>query len=110
MSNSQKEKYQGVVDYYSARKKENNGETMADFSGSSIMMDMRKIANHPILHRHYFTDDKIRSFAKKLAFTDSYKKTNPQYIFEELAIMSDFQVYQLCEKHVSLICLLFYYF
>lgn len=102
MSDSQKEKYQDIVDYYSTRKAQNNGESSADIAGSAIMMEMRKIANHPLLHRHYFTDDKIRSFAKKLAFTDSFKKTNPQYIFEELAVMSDFQVYQLCEKHVSL--------
>lgn len=101
MSDNQKEKYQEIVDYYSRRKVENQAEISADIAGASIMMDMRKMANHPLLHRHYFTDDKIRSFAKKLAFTDSYKKTNPQYIFEELAIMSDFQVYQLCEKHVS---------
>lgn len=102
MSDSQKEKYQDLLDYYSSRKLESNGESSSEIAGASIMMDLRKIANHPLLHRHFFTDDKIRNISKKLAFTDSYKKTNPQYIFEELAVMSDFQVYQLCEKHVSI--------
>lgn len=109
MSDSQKEKYQNFVDYYSTRKVLADGETSTDITGSSIMMEMRKIANHPLLHRNYFTDEKIRSFAKKLAFTDSYKKTNPQYIFEELAIMSDFQVYQICQKHVSFEVYLLYF-
>jgi len=65
------------------------------------MMEMRRIANHPLLMRHYFTDANLRGFSKRLANASSYKKTNEQYIFEELAVMSDFQVYQMCNKHVS---------
>ena len=99
MTDDQKDKYQDIIGYYNHLKLESL--TTSETSGASIMMDLRKMANHPLLHRHYFTDEKIRDFAKKLAFTDSYKKTNPHYIFEALAIMSDFQVYQLCEKFVS---------
>ena len=98
MTEQQKQYYHELVDYYS----NNKGEVCSgERAGVSIMMDMRKAANHPLLMRHYFTDAKIKEFSKRLASCSSYKKTNPQYIFEELAVMSDFQVYQLCQKHVS---------
>ncbi|XP_052851743.1 SWI/SNF-related matrix-associated actin-dependent regulator of chromatin subfamily A containing DEAD/H box 1 homolog [Drosophila gunungcola] len=97
MSTQQKHYYKEVVEYYS----NNKGEvcSSSDRAGIAIMMEMRRIANHPLLCRHYFTDEILRGFSKRLASASSYKKTNEQYIFEELAVMSDFQVYQMCNKH-----------
>ncbi|KAH8274923.1 hypothetical protein KR018_008475, partial [Drosophila ironensis] len=97
MSKKQKQYYHELVEYYS----NNKGEvcSSSERSGIAIMMEMRRIANHPLLMRHYFTDDNLRKFARRLAVASTYKKTNEQYIFEELAVMSDFQVYQLCNKH-----------
>ncbi|XP_017152064.1 SWI/SNF-related matrix-associated actin-dependent regulator of chromatin subfamily A containing DEAD/H box 1 homolog [Drosophila miranda] len=97
MSSKQREYYHEVVDYYS----NNKGVVCSggDRAGITIMMEMRRCANHPLLMRHYFTDEHLRGFSKRLARATTYKKTNEQYIFEELAIMSDFQVYQLCNKH-----------
>lgn len=98
MTDTQKRYYNDLVEYYS----NNRGEIYSgDRAGVSIMVEMRKLANHPLLGRYYFSDDKLREFSKRLASVSSYKKTNPQYIFEELAVMSDFQVWQLCNKHVS---------
>jgi len=100
MSTQQKHYYHELVEYYS----NNKGEvcSSSERAGIAIMMEMRRIANHPLLMRHYFTDANLRGFSKRLANASSYKKTNEQYIFEELAVMSDFQVYQMCNKHVSL--------
>ncbi|EDV32223.1 uncharacterized protein Dana_GF14153 [Drosophila ananassae] len=96
MSTQQKQYYHELVEYYS----NNKGEVCSsERAGIAIMMEMRRIANHPLLMRHYFTDENLRGFAKRLARASSYKKTNEQYIFEDLAIMSDFQVFQLCNKH-----------
>ncbi|XP_020807048.1 SWI/SNF-related matrix-associated actin-dependent regulator of chromatin subfamily A containing DEAD/H box 1 homolog [Drosophila serrata] len=97
MSNQQKQYYHELVEYYS----NNKGEicSSSDRAAMTIMMEMRRIANHPLLMRHYFSDENLRDFSKRLAKCSSYKKTNEQYIFEELAIMSDFQVYQLCQKY-----------
>lgn len=98
MSTQQKQYYHELVEYYS----NNKGEVCSsERAGIAIMMEMRRIANHPLLMRHYFTDENLRGFAKRLARASSYKKTNEQYIFEDLAIMSDFQVFQLCNKHVG---------
>ncbi|XP_062142273.1 SWI/SNF-related matrix-associated actin-dependent regulator of chromatin subfamily A containing DEAD/H box 1 homolog [Drosophila sulfurigaster albostrigata] len=97
MSASQKQHYKDLVEYYS----NNKGEvcSSSDRAGVTIMMEMRRMANHPLLMRHYFTDEQLRGFSKRLARSTLYKKTNEQYIFEELAVMSDFQVYQLCNKY-----------
>ncbi|XP_061387280.1 SWI/SNF-related matrix-associated actin-dependent regulator of chromatin subfamily A containing DEAD/H box 1 homolog [Musca vetustissima] len=96
MTDSQKRYYNDLVDYYS----NNRGEIYSgDRAGVSIMIEMRKLANHPLLGRYYFSDEKLREFSKRLATVSTYKKTNPQYIFEEMAVMSDFQVWQLCNKH-----------
>lgn len=100
MTETQKKYYNDLVDYYSTNRAQ---LCSGDRAGVTIMMDMRKLANHPLLARYYFTDEKLREFSKRLATVSSYKKTNPQYIFEEMAVMSDFQVFQLCNKHVSII-------
>lgn len=96
LTEEQKDHYNELVEYYSS----NRGQIFSgDRAGATIMMEMRKLANHPLLQRYYFSDAKLRDFSKRLASVTTYKKTNPQYIFEELAVMSDFQVYQLCKKH-----------
>ncbi|XP_017837932.2 SWI/SNF-related matrix-associated actin-dependent regulator of chromatin subfamily A containing DEAD/H box 1 homolog isoform X1 [Drosophila busckii] len=97
MSTAQKQYYKELVDYYSNNKGEICGSN--ERAGITIMMEMRRIANHPLLMRHYFDDQQLRGFAKRLASSSSYKKTNEQYIFEDLAPMSDFQIYQLCNKY-----------
>lgn len=68
----------------------------------SIMMDMRKLSNHPLLLRYYYTDEIVYGIAERLSKHPAYKK-NPvvQYIFEELAILSDFQLFQMLERYVS---------
>lgn len=96
LTETQKQYYHELVDYYSNKK----GEICSgDRAGSTIMMEMRKVANHPLLMRYYFSDDTLHDLSERLACAPSLKKTNPQYIFEELAVMSDFQVMQLCNKH-----------
>lgn len=66
------------------------------------MMEMRKLANHPLLLRYYYSDETLMKIATMLSTHPMYKKNpHPPYIFEELAILSDFQVQQMLEKFVS---------
>lgn len=99
MTDKQKQSYLDLVEYYSNNKGEICNGTRG---GIAVMMEMRKLANHPLLMRQYFSDSRLHEFSKRLASIPSYKKTNPQYIFEDLAVMSDFQVWQICNKHVSM--------
>lgn len=90
---SQKEKYMELVELYSS----DDGIVQAthDQSGISIMMDMRKLSNHPLLLRYYYSDETVHEIAEILSTHPNYKKNrNPQYVFEALAPLSDFQLYQ----------------
>lgn len=97
MTDSQKEKYMDLVQLYSS----DDGIVQAthEQSGISIMMDMRKLANHPLLLRYYYSDDTVHEIAKILSEHPNYKKNrNPQYVFEEIAPLSDFQLYQMMKN------------
>lgn len=98
LTESQKEKYMELVEQWTS----DDGIVQAtnEMKGISIMMDMRKLANHPLLLRYYYTDDKVHEIALELSRHPEYKKNrNPQYVFEALAPLSDFQVYQTIEKY-----------
>ncbi|XP_049873647.1 SWI/SNF-related matrix-associated actin-dependent regulator of chromatin subfamily A containing DEAD/H box 1 homolog [Pectinophora gossypiella] len=68
-------------------------------SGMSMMMDMRKLANHPLLLRYHYTSDIVRKIAGRLARDPGYKEKNEQYAFEDLMCLSDFQIHQLTLTH-----------
>ncbi|CAO1301263.1 unnamed protein product [Diamesa serratosioi] len=93
----QKEQYQHLIDEY----KNIDGEEWTG-RGTTIMMDMRKLANHPLLLRFYFTDEKVREISRVLARDSVYKNTNPKEIFEDIAPLSDFKMHQLSEKYSSI--------
>lgn len=99
LTEHQKEQYNELVTVHTS----DSGIVKAteDQNGSAILMDMRKLANHPLLMRYYFSDEKLQTLADKLAICPEYKKTNSQYIFEELVWKSDFQIYQLAGEYVS---------
>lgn len=102
MSGAQKQNYQEFVQMHSS----DSGVVRASNEGSGIgiMMDMRKIANHPLLMRTHYSDKTLMKIAHMLSTHPLYKKNpHPPYIFEELAILSDFQVQQLLEKFVSVV-------
>lgn len=73
----------------------------------SMMMDMRKLANHPLLLRYYYQEDSLRKIAGRLARDPGYKEKNEQYLYEDLLFMSDFQIHQLTLQYpVSYYCVI----
>ncbi|XP_047029911.1 SWI/SNF-related matrix-associated actin-dependent regulator of chromatin subfamily A containing DEAD/H box 1 homolog [Helicoverpa zea] len=68
-------------------------------SGMAMMMDMRKLANHPLLLRYHYIDTTVRQIASRLAKDSKYKENNEQYAWEDLMCLSDFQIHQLTLQH-----------
>uniref|UniRef100_A0A2A4IW79 Uncharacterized protein n=1 Tax=Heliothis virescens TaxID=7102 RepID=A0A2A4IW79_HELVI len=68
-------------------------------SGMAMMMDMRKLANHPLLLRYHYVDSTVRQIAARLARDPGYKEKNEQYAWEDLMCLSDFQIHQLTLQH-----------
>lgn len=63
-----------------------------------MMMDLRKLSNHPLLLREIYDDEKLKMIAKILAKEKDYKETNVEYIQEDLEVLSDFQIHSLCKS------------
>ncbi|KAK2586766.1 hypothetical protein KPH14_011794 [Odynerus spinipes] len=89
--------YKNLVEKFSAEANEST-----EVNGVGMMMQLRKLANHPLLVRDYYTEAQLKIIAKKLAAEPGYKQKNPDYVFEDLFWMSDYQINQLTRVYKSL--------
>ncbi|CAM6032200.1 unnamed protein product, partial [Sphagnum compactum] len=101
MTPSQRKKYEALVKEYKSQARIAQAER--EVSGMTFIMDLRKLSNHPLLLRYYFSDDQVRKMARALAKDPTYKNTIIDEIFQDLAYLSDFKLYQMAEKYHSLI-------
>lgn len=64
----------------------------------NIMMQLRKAANHPLLHRTIYTTEMLQQMSKNIMREPEYYDANQTYIFEDMEVMSDFELHKLCRK------------
>ncbi|KAJ8287081.1 hypothetical protein GJAV_G00047440 [Gymnothorax javanicus] len=76
-----------------------NGEKRAL---SNVMMQLRKMANHPLLHRQYYTSDRLATMSQLMLKEPTHKDANPAMIQEDMEVMSDFELHQLCQHYPSI--------
>ncbi|EFO23163.2 SNF2 family domain-containing protein [Loa loa] len=96
MITEQKEIYTDLIREF--RLLESNGEKYI----SSPLMQLRQVANHPLLYRRLYNDDKVIQIAKILcAKENEYRKKKSDHVAEDLAFLSDFAISQLCSKFTS---------
>ncbi|CAI5756135.1 unnamed protein product [Candida verbasci] len=67
-------------------------------SSSNLLMQLRKICLHPLLFRFRYDDNTIKKMAKAIMNEPEYVEANQQYIFEDMQVMSDLELYNLCVK------------
>ncbi|XP_063364496.1 SWI/SNF-related matrix-associated actin-dependent regulator of chromatin subfamily A containing DEAD/H box 1 homolog [Cydia amplana] len=99
MSDRQEKLYKHLIAGFAA--KDGTIHATMEQSGISMMMDMRKLANHPCLLRYFYEADTVRTIAQRLAKDPTYKEKNEQYAFEDLMCLSDFQIHQLTLQSIS---------
>ncbi|CAH0715307.1 unnamed protein product, partial [Brenthis ino] len=97
MSEKQQRQYKELIAGFSA--KDGTIHATTEQSGISMMMDMRKLANHPLLLRYHYDMAAARKMAARLARDPGYKEKNEQYLYEDLMCMSDFQIHQLTQQY-----------
>ncbi|XP_060803341.1 SWI/SNF-related matrix-associated actin-dependent regulator of chromatin subfamily A containing DEAD/H box 1 homolog [Amyelois transitella] len=97
MSDRQQQLYKALIAGFQA--KDGLVHATTEQSGMSMMMDMRKLANHPALLRYYYQEEQVRKMATRLARDQTYKEKNEQYVYEDLMCLSDFQIHQLTLNH-----------
>ncbi|KAJ8680256.1 hypothetical protein QAD02_016043 [Eretmocerus hayati] len=97
MLEKQGEMYNDLVDRLSAEARETH-----DLDGSGMMMQLRKLANHPLLALDYYDEDKLRRISKRLIGESGWKQKNAQYTYEDLLWLTDYKIYQLSRTYKSI--------
>ncbi|KAF7405622.1 hypothetical protein HZH68_004991 [Vespula germanica] len=97
LTKKQDRMYKNLLEKFSVEANES-----AEVNGVGMMMQLRKLANHPLLIRDYYKETQLKNIAKKLAAEPGYKQKNPDYVFEDLFWMSDYQINQLTRIYKSL--------
>ncbi|XP_052741588.1 SWI/SNF-related matrix-associated actin-dependent regulator of chromatin subfamily A containing DEAD/H box 1 homolog [Bicyclus anynana] len=100
MSEKQQRQYKELIAGFSA--KDGTIHSTVEQNGISMMMEMRKLANHPLLLRFFYDQNTTRKIATRLAKDPNYKEKNEQYVFEDLMCLSDFQMHQLTQQYHSI--------
>ena len=67
----------------------------------SSIMSFRKAANHPLLRRVLFTDEKIKEMAG-IIMKQSDAGTRFDYVVEDMCVMNDFELSDLCSFYTGL--------
>ncbi|KAM4615772.1 SWI/SNF-related matrix-associated actin-dependent regulator of chromatin subfamily A containing DEAD/H box 1A [Polymixia lowei] len=68
----------------------------------NVMMQLRKMANHPLLHRQYYTTVKLKAMSKLMLQEPSHFDADMDLIQEDMEVMSDFELHRLCQKYSSI--------
>lgn len=90
---SQKEKYDELI---KAFQRSAGDETEAsDTNCMTMMMQLRKMSNHPLLLRYHYQEAELTELAKVLARDPTYKTNDEQHVLEDLLFMSDFELHTL---------------
>ena len=74
---------------------EGKARTSSD-SGVGMLMNLRKIANHPLLIRNHFDASQVRTLARVLKKDSSHSQAVEKFIAEDLSALSDFDIHKTC--------------
>lgn len=69
---------------------------------NNVFMQLRKIANHPLLVRTYYTDETLQTICDYLMNLDENKRQRRDQVLDDLKEKSDFRIHQLCKDKAPL--------
>uniref|UniRef100_A0A8D2NXL4 DNA helicase n=1 Tax=Zosterops lateralis melanops TaxID=1220523 RepID=A0A8D2NXL4_ZOSLA len=95
MSEKQEQLYLALLN--KLKKTIDSNEKSSDMGNA--MMQLRKMANHPLLHRQYYTNDKLRTMSTLMLKEPTHRDANPDLIFEDMTVMTDFELHVLCKQY-----------
>ncbi|KAM6931260.1 SWI/SNF-related matrix-associated actin-dependent regulator of chromatin subfamily A containing DEAD/H box 1A [Xenentodon cancila] len=96
MSEKQQALYQSL---FKRLKTSTNGEKR---ELCNVMMQLRKMANHPLLHRQNYTPEKLKAMSKLMLKEPTHFDADPVLIQEDMEVMSDFELHRLCQQYSSI--------
>ena len=99
MTQSQHENYFRMVAEYKRRAKdiaEGKIKIHSKDSGVGMLMNLRKIANHPLLIRNQYDNSQVKQLARVLKKDASHCQAVEKFIAEDLSVLSDFDIHKTC--------------
>ncbi|PAA60243.1 hypothetical protein BOX15_Mlig005593g2 [Macrostomum lignano] len=99
MTERQRHEYQELVAslrrrFEGAGERGSSGEVAVNY-----ILQLRKAANHCLLHRRVYTDSLLRQMASKMLKDPGHLRANEDYIYEDLAAMNDFELHRTCQMY-----------
>ncbi|XP_015284095.1 PREDICTED: SWI/SNF-related matrix-associated actin-dependent regulator of chromatin subfamily A containing DEAD/H box 1-like, partial [Gekko japonicus] len=98
MSEKQEQLYQ---DLFNCLKRSIDSQEKGSEMGN-VMMQLRKMANHPLLHRQYYTPEKLKVMSKLMLKEPTHCEANPDLIFEDMSVMTDYELHLLCKQYANI--------
>ncbi|CAI9739166.1 SNF-related matrix-associated actin-dependent regulator of chromatin subfamily A containing DEAD H box 1- [Octopus vulgaris] len=97
----QQEQYENMINQFTKEVDNADGNTR-----QCMLMQLRKLANHPLLQRRHFNNSLLRSMSTAIAKEPSHRDRNalPSVIYQDMEVMSDFELHKLCllyKKHLG---------
>jgi SNF2 family DNA or RNA helicase/DNA uptake protein ComE-like DNA-binding protein len=68
----------------------------------NVMMQLRKLVNHPLLHRVRYNDSTLHQMTGAIMTEPQYHDASKQFIFEDMEVMNDFELDRMCHEFRSL--------
>ena len=64
----------------------------------SVLMELRKIAMHPLLVRHRYNNEILREMAREILNDPAHKDADPALVYEDMTVMSDYELHSFCRE------------
>lgn len=68
----------------------------------NTIMELRKVANHPLLLLHHYTNVILRQMSQDILSEPTYHDADPNLVYEDMTVMTDFELHQLCLSYPAL--------
>uniref|UniRef100_A0A8C8ICK4 DNA helicase n=1 Tax=Oncorhynchus tshawytscha TaxID=74940 RepID=A0A8C8ICK4_ONCTS len=99
MSDQQQQLYNALMQKL---KGSTNGESInTKRELTNVMMQLRKMANHPLLHREHYTTTKLAAMSQLMLKEPTHCEADPALIKEDMEVMTDFELHRLCLQYPS---------
>ncbi|XP_075228991.1 SWI/SNF-related, matrix-associated actin-dependent regulator of chromatin, subfamily a, containing DEAD/H box 1 [Lycorma delicatula] len=100
LTESQAAKYYELLDQLQQSTSDPSLRTGNSYLG--MFTDLRRMANHPLLLRYLYDDDKLSEMAKLLSSDSTFKENDEEKIYEDISYKSDHELHRLSLSHKCL--------
>ncbi|ORX46914.1 hypothetical protein BCR36DRAFT_296435 [Piromyces finnis] len=100
----QKKLYQQALETSRSNFKNINNDPKEGHNGevkqiNNVLMELRKISDHPLLVRSLYTDNMLKPMSRDITNEEQFCDSEPKYVFEDMQLLSDFELHTYCVNY-----------